>query len=99
MSDKKLTEKELSKLNVDESAHKLAEAAATIAALELLVLELRQRLLSSDIASKRNHLVECKNTAASCKIVVVDNLKTIAKKKDLKPGWGYNPDSGEIIEN
>jgi hypothetical protein len=99
MSDKKLTERELSKLNADESSHKLAESTAAIAGLELLVLELRQKLLSLDIAAKRNHLAECKNTAAQCKIVVADNLKTIAKKKDLKPGWGYNPDSGEIIEN
>ena len=99
MSDKKLTERELSKLNADESAHKIAEQAAIISGLELRILELHQKLLSSEIISKRNHLVDCKNAASQCKIIVADNLKTIAKKKDLKPGWGYNPDSGEIIEN
>lgn len=99
MTDKKLTEKELTKIQADETALKIAELTATNANLELIILELKQRLLSSDIAAKRSLVLEYKNAAASCKIVVADNLKTIAKKKDLKAGWGYNPDSGEIIEN
>lgn len=96
---KSLNEKELLYIDKIDLQEKLAKEKLISCILEVKNLELSIKNLSLNLAAKKNDLETLRNAETQARMVRSDTLKTIAKKKNLKEGWGYNPDTGEIIEN
>jgi hypothetical protein len=96
---KKLTDKELAQIEKDDLLAKLAAERAICCALRIKNMELSQKVISLEIMDLKNKLESLRADETQAKIIRADNLKTLAKKKSLKEGWGFNPDTGEIVEN
>lgn len=94
-----LTTVELNQIALDQSKEENAELKAQMCGLKVLNLELRMKLLAHDLTSEKNCLVTFRNAVSQAKIERANNLKILAKKHGLSDGWGYNPDSGEIVVN
>lgn len=95
----KLSERELSQITEDDLKEKIAERDVAISAYKVMVMELKLKNLTLELSAEKNSLVSLRTELGQVKLVRANNLKTIAKKKGLKDGWGYNPDTGEIVEN
>jgi hypothetical protein len=96
---KSLNEKELSRINQDDLLVQLAAERLKVSMYRIKNLELSQKILSLELGLEKNQLETLRAEEGSAKINRAENLKILAKKKNLKEGWGFNPDSGEIIEN
>lgn len=96
---KTLNDKELAVINSSDMKVNLSSEKSKVSFLKIRNMELQMKLLSMEIAAEKNTLETLRSEEANAKIERADNLKIIAKKKSLKDGWGFNPDSGEIIEN
>jgi len=96
---KKLNDKELSCLERNDLAERLAKAECLIQKKEIEILSLHQKIISHKIneasislgklEEQKNHYVDVKRNF----------VKTIATKHKLSDGWGFCPDSGEIKED
>lgn len=95
---KSLNDKELSRISLDDLAVQLASEKLKVCLYRIKNLELSQKILSLELTAEKNQLEVYKSSEASAKIARAENMKILAKKKNLKEGWGFNPDSGEIIE-
>ena len=95
---KQLNDKELAKINLNDLDFELASEKLKSAVLETKILELQSRLLAHEMEKKKNQVAELRKIEAEKREIKQDFLKTIAKKKDLAPGWGFNPDNGQIVE-
>lgn len=95
---KQLNDKELSKITNNDLEFNLAEANVRAARLEIKIIEQQMKLISYEMEKKRQNLDTLMRRESQARDQRADMLKTIAKKKGLSPGWGFNPDSGEIIE-
>jgi hypothetical protein len=96
---KKLSDLELSRINIDEMGLLLAQEQLKVSLLKCKNLELTIKVISHELANEKNSLESARSAEGLARTVKQNNLKTIAKKKLLKEGWGFNPDSGEIVEN
>ena len=95
---KLLNDKELSKITINDLEAELAAERVKSARLQVLVLELRMKCLASDVEKAKNQVCDLQRAEAQAREARSSMLQTIAKKKGLAPGWGFNPDNGEIIE-
>ena len=95
---KKLNDKELHRINELDAAVELAKEKLKSTILETKIIEMQTRILAFEMEKKKAHLEILRKEESNNKEVRADFLKQIAKKKGLPNGWGFNPDSGEIIE-
>lgn len=99
MTDKKLSDKELSKINELDTENELSCAKITIKDLELKNLVLQQKIIGHEISLK-SHEREALRSAHAQKMEERRSFLLIMKKKhDLKDGWGFDPISGDIKED
>jgi hypothetical protein len=96
---KSLNDKELSAIELASLKEQLAKQELITCNLEIKVLDLQMKNVSLTMMQKKNDLENLRNAEANARMNRAETLKLIAKKKALKEGWGYNPDTGEIIEN
>jgi hypothetical protein len=96
---KTIDDKELARLAKNDLEVQLATEKLRVSAFKIKNMELTQKVISLEMAAEKTNLEVLRGIEAAAKIVRADELKIIAKKKKLKEGWGYNPDSGEIVEN
>ena len=96
---KTLSDHELGYLkNLDQEVE-LSQARLAISLLKVANLELRIKNLAYELEKEKNSVETLRSAEAQAKIVRKDALKTLQKKHELGEGWGYNPDSGEIVDN
>lgn len=95
---KTLNDKELNRINLDDLQVQIATEKLSTCALKIRNLELSQKVISLEIAELKNKLETLRHAESQAKISRAENLKLLAKKKNLKEGWGFNPDTGEIVE-
>lgn len=96
---KTLSEKELAKINENDLQLSIAQEKLKVCHLGIKNMELTMKILSLEIAAEKNRLESLRSNEANVKAIKQDALKIIQKKKGLKDGWGFNPDSGEIVES
>lgn len=95
---KSLNDKELNRINMDDLLVKLAQEKLASALLKHKNLELSIKVLSLELVAQKDLVDSLRKQEADAKISRAENLKILAKKKNLKEGWGFNPDTGEIVE-
>lgn len=95
---KLLTDKELSYIAKLDLEQELAKAKLALCLLKINNLELKQKILFHELTNEKNNLENLRSLEASSKINRQEALKTMQKKHKLKDGWGFNPDSGEIVD-
>lgn len=100
MTVKRLNDKELTMIKINDLQEALAKAESLLESKQVEILTLQQRLLAAKIVelqAKHHKLEEQKNHFVEVKR---DFIKTLAKKHKLVEGkWGFDPDSGEIKED
>lgn len=96
---KTLNDKELSRIKLDDLNVQIVEELVKNSILKIKNMEFQQRILSLEMLQEKNNLESARLKLTSVKMERAENLKLLAKKKNLKEGWGFNPDSGEIVED
>lgn len=95
---KSLTDLELSEIKALEMSHKLDLEKIKVARLEAKVFEHQQTIIIQRIADKKNEAESLRLSSERSKLELREKIKLIEKKKRLAPGWGFNPETGEITQ-
>lgn len=95
---KLLSDKELGHLRELDSKVEISKANLALSLLKIQNLELKQKIISLELMQQKNDLEILRSQEKETKIIRQDALKTLQKKHKLKDGWGFNPDSGEIVD-
>lgn len=95
---KTLNDRELAEINRLDMAEELARAKIKIAEHAVTILNLKARILSTEIRDHNQTIVELKNAETRLKEERQTALKLLQKKHRLKDGWGFDPISGALKE-
>lgn len=95
---KVLSEVDLKSIEANDLNYLLATEKANALGYKIKAAELQMKVMSLEIEKLRQGLEGLKRDADRAKEAKQETLKRIAKKRRLAPGWGFNPDTGEIIE-
>ena len=96
---KKLTQKELDEIRLLDLEIRATKAEHQVEVKKLEVLELRAKLFANEVAMQRTRAEHLNNVLSDGLQKRRDFLKLVTKRKKLKAGWGFDPDSGEITED
>lgn len=96
---KTLNDKELNRIKADDDKVTISQERIKSCLFKIKILELQQKINALELTQEKNNLETLRTLEANAKLERAENLKILAKKKNLKEGWGFNPDSGEIVEN
>lgn len=94
---KKLTDKQLSKIMIDDAQLAFAAECVKSKKHEVMILEQRKQIIAYETDKLRSELENMRKAEADCREKSAANKKMIAKAHKLSGNWGYNPDSGEIV--
>lgn len=95
---KVLSNLELMQLKIDELENNLARAEIAVEQKQLETLLLKQKLMGSEIGLVQSRVKNLMDVQAGKLEQKRANIKLLEKKLNLAPGWGFDPDSGEIKE-
>lgn len=94
----KFSAKELSRINELDMDVELQNSKIQMAEIRVANLQLKQKILAQELIDAQGS-VHTQKSIASVKLEAKrDFLKRMAKKYKLVDGWGFSPDTGEIIQ-
>jgi transcriptional regulator of heat shock response len=103
--EKTLTEAEICKIEITQLEIKLLESSIMELKKDILVGELQKQinslkneLLTKNVADIKRKISEKQSEISSKKEDIKGNNKELAKKYKIEGAWGYNPETGTIIE-
>ena len=96
-----LTNEQLLRMQVFDLKEQLAQKEIELAEKDIRMSDLEQALSVAKVTLKKKTLNEKLNAEKNRKGSIVqqrkDFITTIGKELNMEEGFGYNPDSGEII--
>ena len=91
------SERELSKMNLNDLELDNAKLSHELQQSKLKELLLEHKLMDAKIERQRLRVSEHDKSRAAVLSARQGFVKLMTEKHNLTPGWGYHPDSGQII--
>lgn len=92
-----LNDKELTKINDNDFKCEFGETKVGLEKSKLNELLLKNQLLAHKIEAQKGKIIEMQRQLSELDDARRTFLQLVAKKNKLKPGWGFKPESGEIV--